>query len=494
MTVMASTPALPRLTRAALAALPPSVARPDFDPATLRTGIVHLGIGAFHRAHEAFHTQPLLARAPEWGILGASLQRPDTRDALAPQEWLYTLAERGGGGDRLQVMAPLTGILVAPEDPRALVQRLADPAVRIVSLTVTEKGYCRSGGDLDESNPGIRHDLAEPGRPVTALGFLAAGLRARRAAGLASFTVLTCDNLPANGETVHRLLSRLGTLLDPELGRWIEGEVACPATMLDRIVPATTDADRAAISRAVGFEDAWPVVAEPFSQWIVEDRFPQGRPDWEAGGATLVDDVRPHEEMKLRLLNGSHSTIAYLGQLAGWQSVADAMAVPDLAAHVAALMREVAETLRLPADIDHVAYQRSLLQRFANPGLRHLTAQIAMDGSQKMPQRLFAPALDRIGRGQGTRRIALGVAAWLRFLQGRSDSGTALTVNDPLAARLMSAARGAQTSVALRDAIFAMTDVVPPALAAAAPFGAEVLEALESLAARGAAATLKTWT
>ncbi len=239
----------PRLTRAALATLPKSVARPSFDPAALRTGIVHLGIGAFHRGHQAFHTQPLLARDPGWGILGASLRRPDTRDALKPQDWLYTLAERDGSGDRLQVMAALTGILVAPEYPRALVQCLADPAVRIVSLTVTEKGYCRSGSELDESNSGIRHDLSEPDRPTTVLGFLAAGLGARRAAGVPPFTVLCCDNLPANGKTVHRLLARFGALLDPELGRWIEGEVACPRRMVDRIVPATTDADRAAISQ-----------------------------------------------------------------------------------------------------------------------------------------------------------------------------------------------------------------------------------------------------
>ena len=482
-----------RLTRAALATLPAQVGRPDFDPATLRTGIVHLGIGAFHRAHEAFHTEPLLARTPEWGILGASLQRPDTRDALRPQDWLYTLAERGPDGDRLQVMAPLTGILVAPEDPAELVRRMADAAVRIVSITVTEKGYCRRGSELDEDHPGIRHDLAEPARPVTALGFLAAGLRARRAAGIAPFTVLTCDNLPANGETVHRLLARFGALLDPEFGRFIAGEVACPATMLDRIVPATTDADRAAISRAIGVEDAWPVVAEPFSQWIVEDNFPGGRPDWPAGGATLVRDVRPYEEMKLRLLNGSHSTIAYLGQLAGWASVADAMAVPALRDHVAALMREVAETLRLPPEIDCIAYQRRLIERFANPGLRHLTAQIAMDGSQKMPQRLFAPALDRMRRGQETRRIALGVAAWLRFLQGRSDHGAALTLSDPLAARLGAAARDAADSAALRDAIFAMSDLVPPDLAAAPGFRAEVLEALESLVVRGGAATVERW-
>jgi fructuronate reductase len=248
------------------------------------------------------------------------------------------------------------------------------------------------------------------------------------------------------------------------------------------------------IAASLGAEDAWPVVCEPFRQWVIEDRFPLGRPTWEETGATLVADVRPYEEMKLRLLNGSHSTIAYLGQLAGWQTVADAMAEPALAAHVAALMREVATTLHVPPDMDLPSYQRSLLERFANPALRHRTAQIAMDGSQKLPQRLFAPALDRRAAGRGSRRIALGIAAWLRSLRGRSDTGEVLRIDDPLAERLIAASAAAPNRSGLVDAVFAMHDIVPPALAASQPFRDEVLAALDQLATHGARTTLHRWT
>ncbi len=268
------------------------------------------------------------------------------------------------------------------------------------------------------------------------------------------------------------------------------GEVAFPNCMVDRIVPATTDTDRARIDAALGVEDRWPVVCEGFSQWVIEDRFPLGRPAWEAAGAELVDDVRPYEEMKLRLLNGSHSSIAYLGQLAGWQTVAEAVAAPALAAHIEALMQEIATTLHLPATVDLAAYRRALLARFANPALRHRTAQIAMDGSQKLPQRLFAPALARLEAGQAVPRIALGVAAWLRFLQGRSDDGSPLAVDDPRAEALIRAARAAATPRTLCDAILAMRDVVPPALAASSAFRNEVLDALDRLATKGVRRTL----
>lgn len=484
-----------RLCRASLAALPAAVARPDFDPAGLATGIVHLGLGAFHRAHQAVYTAPLLAADPRWGILGVSLRSPDTRDALAPQDFLYTVAERDAAGERLAVIGALTGALVAPEDPAGLIARLAAPAVRVVTLTITEKGYHRqaANGALDEDDPAIRADLAGPAAPRTAPGLLVAALAARRAAGLAPFTVLSCDNLPANGRATHAVLARFAALRDPELGRWVAGELACPDSMVDRIVPATTDADRAAIAAALGMEDAWPVIGEPFRQWVIEDRFPLGRPDWAATGAELVADVRPFEHMKLRMLNGSHSSIAYLGQLAGWETVADAMAEPALAAHIAALMRETATTLHLAPGMDTEGYARALAARFANPALRHRTAQIAMDGSQKLPQRLFAPALDRLAAGRGCPRIAFGVAAWLRFLRGRADDGAALALNDPLAARLAAAATGAADAAGLLAAVFALDDVVPPALAAHDGFRAGVLAALESqdrLGTRGALRSL----
>ncbi len=390
-----------RLSRATLAALPAAVQRPNFDPATLRAGVVHLGIGAFARAHLAAYTQPLLHDDPSWGICGVSLRSPATRDALAPQDNLYTRAERDGSGERLHIMAALTDLAVGAD---AALDRLLDPAVRIVTLTVTEKGY---HGHLPS--------------------LLATALQRRRLASLAPFTVLSCDNLPSNGDTTRRFVLDAADQLDRTLAHHIADNVAFPNCMVDRIVPATTADDRArSIDGALGLEDAWPVVCEPFTQWVIEDRFPQGRPAWERTGAELVADVRPYEDMKLRLLNGSHSSIAYLGQLAGWQTVANAIAVPELRAHIAALMDEVATTLTLPPSVNLHSYRDALLTRFANPALRDRTAQIAMDGSQKLPQRLFAPALARITAGQPAPRIALGLAAWLRFLQGHADDGTAV--------------------------------------------------------------------
>ncbi len=453
---------------------------------------MHLGIGAFARAHLACYTQPLLQADPAWGILGVSLRRADSRDALAPQDFLYTCAERDGDGERLSIMGALAGVLVVPEAPGAVLARLADPAVRIVTLTVTEKGYHRAGasGGLDVDDPAIRHDLATPGAPRTAPGLLVAALRMRRAAGLAPFTVLSCDNLPENGRSALRVVVEFADRVDSVLGRFVAEQVAFPCCMVDRIVPATTDTDRDRIDTVLGVADQWPVVCEKFTQWVIEDRFPQGRPAWEETGAEMVEDVRPYEEMKLRLLNGAHSSIAYLGQLAGWETVADAIADPSLSAHVAALMREVATTLYVPASVDMPAYCRALLARFANPALRHRTAQIAMDGSQKLPQRLFAPALARVRVGQDVPRIALGIAAWLRFLQGRADDRSTLHVDDPKAETLTRAARAAGDPRALCDAILAIRDVVPSALAESVAFRNEVLTALDRLTTNGVRETL----
>jgi fructuronate reductase len=478
-----------RLSRTALNGLPAMVRQPLFDPARLGTGIVHLGIGAFARAHLAAYTQPLLADDPSWGVLGISLRSGGTRDALAPQDWLYCRAERDGTGEQLAVMAALTGVVVGAG---AALEHLVDPAVRIVTLTVTEKGYCRDAatGALDEDDAAIRRDLAMPDAPGSVPGLLAIALRRRRDAGVAPFTVLSCDNLPANGAATRRAVTRFAALVDPSLGHFVADRVAFPDCMVDRIVPATSADDRIRIDAALGVHDAWPVVCEPFSQWVIEDRFPQGRPAWELTGAELVSDVRPYEDMKLRLLNGSHSSIAYLGQLAGWQTVADAIAVPDLREHIGALMSEVATTLVLPGSVDLAGYRDALLTRFANPALRHRTAQIAMDGSQKLPQRLFAPALVRLAAGARAPRIALGIAAWLRFLQGRADDGTALTLDDPQAERLRAAASAAQDPAALCDAVFGMADIVPPALA---PLRDEVLAGLNSLSTHGARQTVVAW-
>ncbi|MDR7034272.1 mannitol dehydrogenase family protein [Mesorhizobium sp. BE184] len=411
-----------RLSSRTLSTLPADVAKPAYERALIRPGIVHLGVGAFHRAHQAVYVDDCLAAGEtDWGIVGASLRSADTRDALGPQDGLYTLAVRDGEGERLRVVGSILSLLVAPENPEALLAVLTDPGVRIVTLTITEKAYLRAaGGGLDMTHPDIVHDLANPGAPRTAHGFLAEALARRRKAGIPSLTVLSCDNLPANGETLHALLSEFASLRDAGLARHIAEDVAFPSSMIDRIVPATIETDRARLSSLLGVEDAWPVVTEPFCQWVVEDRFPQGRPAWERFGVTMVADVRAYEDMKLRLLNGSHSAIAYLGLLSGHETVDRAFADPHIRAFVDGLWAEAIATL--PAGLDTEGYTRRLARRYANPALAHRTAQIANDGSQKLPQRILGSALDRLEAGASPDHLMLAVAAWITACEMRGGT------------------------------------------------------------------------
>jgi fructuronate reductase len=482
------------LSNVTLNMLPASVERPAYERAAIRPGIVHLGIGAFHRAHQAVYTDTVLASGDHrWGIVGASLRSPDTRDALAPQDGLYTVAARDGTGERLRVIGSSVGQLVAPEDPAALLAAMSNPDVKIVSLTVTEKGYCHSpsSGDLDEEHPDICHDIAAPAKPRTAIGFIVEAIARRSAAGIAPFTLLSCDNLPANGRTLKRVVTRFAELRDADLGRYVADEIACPSTMVDRIVPATTDADREAVSGALGLTDAWPIMTEPFSQWVIEDEFPSGRPEWEMAGATFVRDVDPYELMKLRLLNGSHSTLAYLGYLAGHETVSDTMAAPGFAALVRALMdEEVTPTLpRLP-DIDLDAYKADLLARFRNPALRHRTWQIAMDGSQKLPQRLLNTIRDRIEAGAPFTRLALGVAGWIRYAAGTDEKGNRIDVRDPFADAMRGQAEQASSPAELAAAFFRMQQVFGTDLPGRQQFRTAVETALVRLIQDGAAATV----
>lgn len=484
-----------RLSSATLAALPAGVERPAYDRTALRTGIVHLGVGAFQRAHQALFTDRLLGREfGDWGICGVSLRNPDTRDALAPQDGLYTVAVRDAAGERLRVVGCLTELLVAPEDPAAVLERMSHPSVRIVTLTVTEKGYCHdpATGALNEAHPDIRHDLANPGSPRSTIGFLAEALSRRRAAGIAPFTVLSCDNLPGNGDTVARILRRFAELRDAGFGAWVAEAVACPNSMVDRIVPATTDADRARVSQALGVADAWPVVTEPFAQWVVEDRFPAGRPAWETVGVEMVPDVYPYETMKLRLLNGSHSTLAYLGYLAGYETVSDSMADPAFARLIRGLMdEESGPTLRMPPGADLEQYKAALIGRFRNPALHHRTWQIAMDGTQKLPQRLLAPARERLAAGLPIDRLALGVAGWMRYVSGRDEAGRPIDVRDPLADRLAAlAAEAGPSAERLAPALFGLSAVFGDDLPRDPRFTGPVTEALHRLFTRGAKAVV----
>ena len=481
-----------RLSRDALSALPASVATPRYAPAAVTTGIVHLGIGAFHRAHQAVVIDDRLnAGETSWGIVGASLRSPDTRDALGPQDGLYTLAVRSAGPPQYRVIGSISEVLVAPEDPEALLRRLSDPAVRIVSLTVTEKGYCHdpASGTLNEDHPDVRHDLTSA-VPRSAPGYLVEALARRRKAGARPFTVLCCDNLPSNGETVKRVLTRFAELRDPDLGRWLADALACPSTMVDRIVPATTDEDRAQVAQALGTIDAWPVMAEPFWQWVVEDHFPTGRPDLAASGVELVRDVAPYELMKLRLLNGSHSTLAYLGYLAGHETIADAVGRNVLRKVVSRLMEEATITLKPLPGFDLDAYKASLLDRFANPALRHRTWQIAMDGSQKLPPRLVAISRDRLARGLPVGVAALGIAAWMRYVAGPDEAGRAIDLRDPMAERLKALAAGAAGDPAkLAKALLGVEAIFGADLAADPRFSADVVRHLAALLEQGAEKT-----
>jgi fructuronate reductase len=445
-----------RLGNAALASMR-GAKTPAYDRQAVTGGIVHLGVGAFHRAHQAVYVDDCLAAGErDWGIAGVSLRSPDTRDALAPQDGLYTVAARGSPGEDLRIVGALKSLLVAPEDPSAVVEMLADPRARIVTLTITEKAYLRgSNGDLDAGHSDIQWDLHNPDRPRSALGFLASALARRREAGDVPFTVLCCDNLPANGVTVRRLFLQFAELMGGDFADFAATEVAFPSTMVDRIVPATTDADRDRIAAALGVTDAWPVMTEPFKQWVVEEHFPPGRPRWENFGVTMVKDVQPFEEMKLRLLNGAHSGIAYLGLLLGHATVSAAFADPRIRGFVDGLWREAIPTLPTGIGLEPLPYTAALAERFANPALAHRTAQIAMDGSQKLPQRILSTARARLKAGAPANHLMLVVSAWIACCRERGHSFPAGHFSDPLDDRFARIFASASDPRELVELIFA---------------------------------------
>lgn len=431
---------LPLLSPANLAAAQAGTQRPAYNRDRLRTGIVHLGLGAFARAHQALYTEDVLATEPgDWGMTGVSLQRPDQRDRLMPQGGLYTTLQKDPAGVSARIVGCLSSVMVAREDPMAVIEAMADPGTRIVSLTVTEKGYCidPATGRLQQDHPDIRHDLEHPGEPRSAVGFILAALERRREEGIAPFTVLCCDNLPSNGRLLASLVSDFAALRDCGMATWVETHAAFPSTMVDRIVPATTADDIAEAARLTGLADAAPVVHEPYRQWVIEDRFiDNARPRWERVGAELVSDVAPYEHMKLRLLNGAHSALAYLGYLAGHETIADTVADPVLRVFVEGLWQEIIPVVPAPPGTDLSTYARVLLERFANPAIRHRTWQIAMDGSQKLPQRLLATARERLSRDLPLQRIALAIAGWMRYVGGIDERGRGIDVRDPLASQL----------------------------------------------------------
>ena len=422
-------------------ALPASVQLPQYDRQQLRSRIVHFGFGAFHRAHQALLTNRVLNQhGGDWGICEISLFSGDVlMSQLRQQDHLFTVMEKSAAGNQPIIIGAVNECLNAKLDSlAAIIEKFCEPQVAIVSLTITEKGYCidPATGHLDITQPRIVHDLASPGEPHSAPGILVEALYRRRERGLPAFTVLSCDNIPDNGHVVKNAVLDMAARRSTELAKWIAEHVSFPGTMVDRIVPAATEASLAEITRELGVEDPCAISCEPFIQWVIEDNFVAGRPDWGSAGAQLVDDVLPWEEMKLRMLNGSHSFLAYLGYLAGYAHISDCMqdeSYRRAARHL--MMTEQAPTLGITG-VDLSAYADSLIERFSNPALQHRTWQIAMDGSQKLPQRLLDGIRIHLRDGHRWPLLALGVAAWMRYVSGVDDAGNAIDIRDPLAEKI----------------------------------------------------------
>ena len=434
------------LSRAALAALPPSVQRPRFDPAAVSPGIVHLGLGGFARAHLARYTHDLMDRRADmlgFGIVGAGLLPGDRRmrDSLVPQDNLYTLVERDGAEEAVTVIGSLAGMVFAGDGSAALLDAMDQPGIRIVSLTVTENGYClnRATKQLDPEHTLVQRDLAMPAQPASAIGIIVEGLRRRRAAGAAPFTPMTCDNIQHNGDVLRDAVLALARLRDPALAEWIEGAVPFPNTMVDRITPVTAKADVEALAARHGVRDRWPVFSEVFTQWVIEDRFVQdrfvrGRPAWEEAGAQFVPDVAPYELMKLRLLNASHLAVSGMGRLMGYVTIDEAMADPVMTRYMAALMdRETGPTLPDVPGVDLAEYKATLIRRFANTAIKDTVERVNTDAPLNI---LVDPIRDRLRAGAPLDLLALALAAWLRRVRGEDEAGQPIDVRHPMAALL----------------------------------------------------------
>ena len=421
------------LSNATLATLGDNVSVPSYDRAALTPAIVHIGIGGFHRAHQAVYLDELAERAisTDWGVIGVTLRRRAMKDALEPQDGLFTVLARAGEQDRARVVGSVVDVLFAPEEPAAVLDALSDPRTRIVTLTITGNGYhvdpetgCLS--DDDE----IRDDLADPARPQTALGYLVEALERRRRAGTSPFTVLSCDNVPHNGATARAGVVGLAQARDPQLARWIEAHVAFPSTMVDRITPETND-DAHDLLAALGLQDRWPVVTEAFSQWIVEDRFCNGRPPLQEVGVQFVDDVEPYERMKKRLLNASHSALGYVGYLLGHRDSAGAMSDPLVRRYLDKLMHdEIAPLLPTVPGVDLDEYRATLLGRFSNDKVGDQLERLCGRGSTKVPAYLLPSIVEARREGRPHELLNLAVAAWVRYLRGVDLDGREIAIKD----------------------------------------------------------------
>lgn len=472
--------------------LPAAVAQPGYARERIKPRIVHLGFGAFFRAHQAVYTEQLANdHASDWGYCVISMHNGRQKIAdLQRQDLLYTVAEMDGDGWHGQTIGVVRQALHLQVDGlEAVLEAMAQPEIAIVSLTISEKGYCYqpASGQLLAEHPDIQHDIAHPLHPRSAPGLILAALRLRRARGLPAFTVMSCDNMPANGQVTRNVLSQLAQRQDADLAAWVAQQIAFPSTMVDRIVPAVTTETLQHIEDLLGgITDPVAVACEPFRQWVIEDHFPQGRPAWEKAGAELVSDVLPYEEMKLRMLNGSHSFLAYLGYLAGYAHISDCMQDTHFVNAARRLMlAEQAPTLQV-RDLDLTHYADSLLARYRNTALKHRTWQIAMDGTQKLPQRMLDSLRWHLAHGSDFSCLALGVAGWMRYVGGKDEQGQTIEISDPLRVRLADLVGSSREGSERVLALLQLDTVFGRDLPDSPQFIRTVTDAYQSLLAHGA--------
>ncbi|NIF01812.1 mannitol dehydrogenase family protein [Pantoea sp. Acro-805] len=473
--------------------LPADVQRPAYDRSQLKTRMVHIGFGAFHRAHQALASDKLAAQGSDWGYCEVNLNSGALIQALRQQDLLYTLTEMADDSLNTRVIGVITQALHGKGDGiDAVIEAMSQPDVAIVSMTVTEKGYCYmpSSGKLNPDHPDIVHDLEHPTQPRSLPGLILAAIIRRRERNLPPFSVMSCDNMPENGHVTRNVITQMAERHSHDLADYIQTHITFPSTMVDRIVPAMTDAAFDALEARLGSSDPVAVEAEPFFQWVIEDNFVNGRPAWEHAGAELVSDVLPFEEMKLRMLNGSHSFLAYLGFLAGYEHISDCMADANFRTAARALMlQDQAPTLRTQG-VDLEAYADSLIARYENRAIKHRTYQIATDGTQKLPQRLLDSVRWHLRNGTSCDYLMLGVAAWMRYVSGVDEQGQAIEIRDPLKEQLASIVAHSDEGAQRVEALLRLQAVFGDDLRYQTAFVSRVTELYKQLNTQGARATV----
>ena len=483
-----------QLNAANLNLLDPKIHVPKYDRQKVGQLIMHIGVGGFHRAHQALYTDDLFNQGgdPRWGYCGVGLLKHDSRmrDVMISQDCLYTLVERSLEGDKARIIGSIVNFLLGPDDPQKVIEQMASPQTRIVSLTITEGGYYidQSTGDLDEKNPDIQYDLAHPHEPRCSFGYLLEALDRRRTRGLSPFTLMSCDNIQSNGEVAKKMLTAFAELRDPVFRNWLAANCIFPNSMVDRITPATTDEHRTLVKEKFKIDDGWPVMTESFKQWVIEDHFLQGRPAWELVGAQMTTDVLPYEKMKLRLLNASHQALCYIGMLLGYQLVHETMGNRDIRRLVEKMMDdEVTPLLDEVPGVDLADYKRTLIERFANPAIRDQLSRIGIYGSSGIPKFVLPSVKEQLQRGGPIKLLSFTVASWFRYLNGLDESGKEMPMLDPMAQTLRERVKAAG-----KDArqLLGMRDVFSEELANSPAFVKQVGDTLQSFYEEGARSTL----